>query len=115
MGYVFLVNLAVNLLYIPMLWREFRRFRFKLDLVWLQPLLKYAYPLMFMGLAGMVNEVIDRILLKEWLPENFYPGTEQPGGGRYLWRLLQTFHFHDAYRAGFPLRSRAFLLFAKPG
>ena len=74
-GYVFLVNLVVNLLYIPMLWREFRRFRFKLDFAWLQPLLKYAYPLMFMGLAGMVNEVIDRILLKEWLPENFYPGT----------------------------------------
>ncbi|MBK0401597.1 polysaccharide biosynthesis C-terminal domain-containing protein [Adhaeribacter sp. BT258] len=74
-GYVFLVNLGVNLLYIPMLWREFIRFRFKLDFAWLKPLLKYAYPLMFMGLAGMVNEVLDRILLKEWLPEGFYPGT----------------------------------------
>jgi len=70
-GYVFLVNLWVNLLYIPLLWREFYRFRFKLDLAWLKPLLKYAYPLMFMGFAGMVNEVLDRILLKEWLPENF--------------------------------------------
>jgi hypothetical protein len=30
---------------------------------------------MFMGLAGMVNEVLDRILLKEWLPEGFYPGV----------------------------------------
>jgi hypothetical protein len=54
-GYVFLVNLGVNLLYLPMLWREFARFRFKLDFEWLQPLLKYAYPLMFMGLAGLVN------------------------------------------------------------
>ncbi|HSI89859.1 MAG TPA: polysaccharide biosynthesis C-terminal domain-containing protein [Adhaeribacter sp.] len=73
-GYVFLVNLLVNLLYFPLLWRQFRRFRFKLDLAWLKPLLKYAYPLMFMGLAGMVNEVLDRVLLKFWLPEDFYPG-----------------------------------------
>jgi O-antigen/teichoic acid export membrane protein len=73
-GYVFLVNLWANLLYIPMLWKQFVRFRFRLDLEWLKPMLKYAYPLMFMGLAGMVNEVLDRILLKVWLPENFYPG-----------------------------------------
>jgi O-antigen/teichoic acid export membrane protein len=37
-------------------------------------MLKYAWPLMFMGLAGMVNELLDRILLKEILPQNFYPG-----------------------------------------
>jgi O-antigen/teichoic acid export membrane protein len=73
-GYIFLVNLVANLLYFPMLWREFARFRFKLDLSFMKPLLQYAYPLMFMGLAGMVNEVLDRILLKIWLPENFYPG-----------------------------------------
>jgi O-antigen/teichoic acid export membrane protein len=27
-----------------------------------------------MGLAGAVNELLDRILLQEWLPEGFYPG-----------------------------------------
>jgi O-antigen/teichoic acid export membrane protein len=73
-GYIFLVNLGANLLFFPMLWREFVRFRFKLDLAFMKPLLRYAYPLMFMGLAGMVNEVLDRILLKAWLPEDFYPG-----------------------------------------
>src|SRR5205085_5667999 len=74
-GYIFLVNLSANLLYFPLLWREFAQFRFKLDLRFMKPLLVYAYPLMFMGLAGMVNEVLDRILLKVWLPENFYPGV----------------------------------------
>jgi O-antigen/teichoic acid export membrane protein len=74
-GYVFLVNLIANALYVPLLARELFGFRFR----WptraeLQPLLVYAYPLMFMGLAGMVNEVIDRILLKSWLPAGFYPG-----------------------------------------
>lgn len=72
-GYIFLINLVANALLLPMLWRELRVFRFKLDIEQLKPMLQYAYPLLFMGLAGMVNEVIDRILLERWLPEGFYP------------------------------------------
>lgn len=72
-GYIFLINLVANALLIPMLWREFRDFRFSLNREVLQPMWLYAYPLLFMGLAGMVNEVIDRILLERWLPESFYP------------------------------------------
>jgi O-antigen/teichoic acid export membrane protein len=73
-GYVFLIGLIANLLYLPMLWRELTDFRFRLNLAPLAPMLTYAYPLMFMGLAGMVNETFDRPLLKYWLPEGFYPG-----------------------------------------
>ncbi|MFD2248475.1 lipopolysaccharide biosynthesis protein [Pontibacter ruber] len=72
-GYIFLINLVANALLIPMLWRELSIFRFELNIELLRPMLSYAYPLLFMGLAGMVNEVIDRILLEEWLPEGFYP------------------------------------------
>ncbi|MHA6246829.1 lipopolysaccharide biosynthesis protein [Pontibacter sp. CAU 1760] len=72
-GYIFLINLVANALLIPMLWKEVSLFRFELNKELLQPMLVYAYPLLFMGLAGMVNEVIDRILLEEWLPESFYP------------------------------------------
>ena len=73
-GYIFLINLVANAMIIPMLWREFSIFRFELNKDILRPMLVYAYPLLFMGMAGMVNEVIDRILLEEWLPEGFYPG-----------------------------------------
>ncbi|MDX5421532.1 MAG: polysaccharide biosynthesis C-terminal domain-containing protein [Hymenobacteraceae bacterium] len=72
-GYIFLINLVANALLIPMLWREFSIFKFSLNKELLQPMVLYAYPLLFMGLAGMVNEVVDRILLEEWLPEGFYP------------------------------------------
>jgi O-antigen/teichoic acid export membrane protein len=73
-GYVFLSNLVANALYLPLLWRELSDFRFRLpQLAWLRPLLTYAYPLMLMGLAGMANEMLDRIVLKYWLPEGFYP------------------------------------------
>ncbi|WP_161889171.1 lipopolysaccharide biosynthesis protein [Pontibacter russatus] len=73
-GYIFLINLVANALIIPMLWKEFASFRFELNMELLRPMLVYAYPLLFMGLAGAVNELLDRILLQEWLPAGFYPG-----------------------------------------
>lgn len=73
-GYVFLSNLAASALTLLMLWRELTDFHFHLNLEPLRPMLKYAYPIMLMGLAGMVNETLDRILLGWWLPAGFYPG-----------------------------------------
>ncbi|OWP64972.1 polysaccharide biosynthesis protein [Hymenobacter amundsenii] len=73
-GYVFLANLAASAFTLLLLGRELTDFRFRLNLEPLRPLLKYAYPIMLMGLAGMVNETLDRILLPRWLPKGFYPG-----------------------------------------
>lgn len=73
-GYVFLSNLAASAFTLLLLSRELLDFRPRLSLDPLRPLLRYAYPIMLMGLAGMVNETLDRILLPRWLPENFYPG-----------------------------------------
>ena len=73
-GYVFLSNLVASGLMLLLLGRELLDFRFRLDWGVLRPLLRYAYPLMLMGLAGMVNETLDRILLPKWLPVGFYPG-----------------------------------------
>jgi len=83
-GYVFLSNLAASFFTLIFLASELVDFRFQLDLAALRPLLVYAYPIMLMGLAGMVNETLDRILLPAWLPENFYPGkTSETAGGIY--------------------------------
>ncbi|SDX82003.1 polysaccharide biosynthesis C-terminal domain-containing protein [Hymenobacter psychrophilus] len=73
-GYVFISNAAASAFTLLLLGRELTDFRFRLNLEPLRPLLRYAYPIMLMGLAGMVNEMLDRILLPVWLPENFYPG-----------------------------------------
>ncbi|MDO7875124.1 polysaccharide biosynthesis C-terminal domain-containing protein [Hymenobacter sp. ASUV-10] len=73
-GYVFLANLFASAATLLLLGRELLDFRFRFNLGWLRPLLAYAFPLMLMGLAGMVNETLDRILLPKWLPEGFYPG-----------------------------------------
>lgn len=74
-GYVFLSNLVASALTLLLLARELVDFRFR----WpsgdfLGPILAYSLPLMLMGLAGMVNETLDRILLPAWLPAGFYPG-----------------------------------------
>ncbi|UOQ98249.1 polysaccharide biosynthesis C-terminal domain-containing protein [Hymenobacter sp. 5317J-9] len=73
-SYVFLSNLFASGLTLLLLWREVLDFRFRLNLAFLRPLLGYTFPLMLMGLAGMVNETLDRIMLPMWLPRNFYPG-----------------------------------------
>ena len=66
-GYVFISNLVASgvkfLLLTPTMLRNFTR----PDLSLLRPMLVYALPLLIAGLAGMVNETIDRILLKRML------------------------------------------------
>ena len=106
-GYIFLINLIANLLLFPMLWREFRRFRFNLDFSFLKPLLRYGYPIMFMGFAGMVNELLDRILLLKLLPPNFYPNLTAKGAvgvynGCYKLSMFMTLAIQAFRYAGEP-------------
>jgi O-antigen/teichoic acid export membrane protein len=79
-GYIFLSNLAASALTLLLLWRELTDFRFRWPyLGFVQPLLAYSLPLMLMGLAGMINETLDRIMLPAWLPAGFYPGLSAEG------------------------------------
>ncbi len=71
-GYVFLANLLANAFFIPMLLNCFKGFRLRFELVFLKELIVYAYPIIFMGFAQMINEVIDRRMLLTILPDGFY-------------------------------------------
>jgi O-antigen/teichoic acid export membrane protein len=73
-AYVFLSNLIANALIVPLFWQSFKELRFRLDKQLIQSMLIYSYPLIFMGLAGMVNESFSRIILRKILPQGFYPG-----------------------------------------
>lgn len=72
--YVFLSNLISNSLLIVLLIKEFDGFKLTFDWKRFGPILIYASPLLFMGLAGATNEMLSRALLKIWLPDGFYPG-----------------------------------------
>jgi O-antigen/teichoic acid export membrane protein len=72
--YVFLSNLIANAFLILFLGRSILRVKLSINWELLKPMLKYAYPLLFMGLAGVTNDMLSRAMLKELLPEGFYPG-----------------------------------------
>ncbi|MBN7811609.1 polysaccharide biosynthesis C-terminal domain-containing protein [Algoriphagus sp. H41] len=72
--YILLANLFANGLIIPYVWWRAGFFSFSLEKEIIQPMWKYALPLLFMGLAGVTNELVSRLLFEYLLPENFYPG-----------------------------------------
>lgn len=72
--YVFISNLIANAFLFFLLWKVIKTIKFNLNKALLKPMLLYAYPLLFMGLAGTTNEMLSRAMLKYLLPENFYPG-----------------------------------------
>ncbi len=80
--YILLSNLLANGLIIPFVWWKAGFFRFKLDSTILLPMWNYSIPILFMGLAGVVNELFSRQFFEYVLPENFYPGlTSREAGG----------------------------------
>lgn len=67
-GYVFLVNLictaGVTLGFLP----ELRDMRFGIDTKLLKEMLKYTWPLLLLGLIGILNQVADKICYKFIVP-----------------------------------------------
>ncbi|MBN2637590.1 MAG: polysaccharide biosynthesis protein [Bacteroidales bacterium] len=67
-GLVFFSNLIASLSTLLLLIPELREFRFEIDKTLLKKLLSYGLPILIIGLAGMINEVSDKILLRYFLP-----------------------------------------------
>ena len=72
--YILLSNLLANGLIIPFVWWRAGFFRFHLEKEIIRPMWKYSLPLLFMGLAGVTNELISRLLFEYMLPQNYYAG-----------------------------------------
>ncbi|MDR1673504.1 MAG: oligosaccharide flippase family protein [Bacteroidales bacterium] len=77
-GYIFLSNLIASAITILLLLPEIFRRKIIFDFGLWKRLIAYSLPLMAAGLAGNVNEAIDRVLLKYRLPESAQP-MEQLG------------------------------------
>jgi len=69
-GYAFLSQLFANLFCIALLAKEFRGIPYIFDGALWKKMFSYSWPLLVLGLAGMINETFDRIVLKYLLPEN---------------------------------------------
>lgn len=71
-GYVFIANLAANSFFILFFLKELFNWRPALDNELTPAMMRYAFPIMITGIAGMYNEMFSRVTLEYWLPENFY-------------------------------------------
>ena len=69
-GYAFLAQLIANLVSIALLANQFKGFDYVFDKELWRKMFVYALPLLVLGLAGMINETFDRLILKILLPEN---------------------------------------------
>ncbi|WP_162343056.1 MATE family efflux transporter [Cyclobacterium salsum] len=80
--YILLSNVLANLMILPLVWKLVGKWKFELKASLLKAMWHYALPLLFMGLAGVTNEVFSRGLFEYALPENFYPElTSREAGG----------------------------------
>lgn len=70
-GYVFISNMIASVITLGLLYKELIGFRFHINKKLWKEMMLYSLPLVIVGIGGMINEVMDRILL-----DNLLPGTE---------------------------------------
>jgi O-antigen/teichoic acid export membrane protein len=66
--YIFIANLTASAITLLLLAPSYFKTRFEFDKALLKKTLIYILPLVLVGFAGLINEVIDRVLLKYLLP-----------------------------------------------
>ncbi len=70
-GYVFIANLIQSIITLAIVGKEFVNFSFKkFDFPLWKRIMNYSWPVMIAGLAGIINQTLDRQFLKYLLPEN---------------------------------------------
>jgi O-antigen/teichoic acid export membrane protein len=68
--YIFISNLIASAATLILLIPQYSGLRWQIDKKLWRRMIIYAFPLLFAGMAGMVNETFDRLLLRYLLPEN---------------------------------------------
>lgn len=68
-SFIFIANLAATLVAFILLLPEWITIKLKFDFKLWKRMMRYALPLLILGMAGIANETIDRVLLKYLLPE----------------------------------------------
>ena len=90
-GYVFISNLIANILTLFLFLPSILKVKFQFSWSLLRKILLYSSPLLIGGFAGMINETIDRILLKFLLPDTVNSMAEIGiYGANYKLAILMT-------------------------
>jgi O-antigen/teichoic acid export membrane protein len=96
-GYIFISNLAASVITVLLLTPEIISVKWSIDLELWKRMMRYSLPLLIAGLAGMINETLDRTLIPHLIPGEL--GKSQNGiyGACYKIAILMTI-FIQAFR-----------------
>jgi O-antigen/teichoic acid export membrane protein len=95
--YIFVSNLAASCITLFMLLPQLTSVRWKIHPDLWKKMLFYAFPLLFAGMAGIVNETFDRLLLRYLLPKSIASFEVGVYTACYKISILMTI-FIQAYR-----------------
>ncbi|HSM49603.1 MAG TPA: oligosaccharide flippase family protein, partial [Draconibacterium sp.] len=100
-GYVFISNLLASLITLIMLMPDILKVSLRFDKAILKQMLNYGFPILIVGIAGMLSQGIDKILIPFLLPESQQP-MEQLGiyGANFKMAVLMNM-FIQAFRYAF--------------
>ena len=72
-GYVFIANLIASVVTLVMLIPEIRKIKMLFDWIIFKEIFWYSFPILLVGIAGMINQNLDKILIPELLPASQKP------------------------------------------
>lgn len=100
-GYVFISNLLASFVTLFLLIPDMLKMHFQFDKAILKKLLSYGFPILIVGIAGMMSQGIDKILIPFLIPESQQP-MEQLGiyGANFKLAVLMNM-FIQAFRYAF--------------
>jgi len=96
-GYVFISNLVASIVTLLLLVPVMLRSQFGFSASLLRSMLVYALPLLVAGLSGVINEALDKILLKYLLPQEVALSQVGIYGACYKISIMMTI-FIQAFR-----------------
>ncbi|MBD9246123.1 MAG: lipopolysaccharide biosynthesis protein [Prevotella sp.] len=71
-GMVFYINLVCTAVVLACFWKELTGFRWRFDAKLWRRMLRYAWPLLVLGIAGILNQTLDKIIFPY-----LYEGTDE--------------------------------------
>lgn len=73
--YILIANLLSSLVKPALLYADFKNISFRFDTVLFKRMFVYALPIVIAGFAGIINETIDRLMLKQMLSDPTSPAS----------------------------------------
>lgn len=98
-GYIFISNLIASSVKLLLLTPQLKGVLGGIDRELLKKMVRYSFPMVIIGFAGIINEMLDRAILKFFLPFDPKTNMEQLGiyGACYKLSILMTL-FIQAFR-----------------